>query len=183
MKKSQLRNIIREVINEQSTQTGDSNNDWTVNTDDLSAVLNHWLQTVPTGTDGDVVGSVDGLVNNSDLTKVVDNMNQSTNPPTNSSCDPTMDFNASGTKDLDWWNNMMQGKIDNALINKPWMANNTNGNGNNDQPCKFINTRKDFHQNKLNSGNANNKPMWTNNLNCKIESLSSGGHISNLYGC
>tara|TARA_R110002167_G_scaffold46931_2_gene139478 strand:+ start:57 stop:818 length:762 start_codon:yes stop_codon:yes gene_type:complete len=132
-------------------------------------------------------GCTDNTANNYDYNATIDDGSCDFTVNTAGVCNPTMGFNNSGTKDLDWWNNKMQGKIDNALINKPWMANNTNGNGNNDQPCKFIDARKDKHQNKLNNGLTTTiifyKPRWMNQLNCKIESLSSGGYLANLYGC
>ena len=59
-------------------QLGDANCDNIVNLDDLTLVLNHWLQSTAVGSDGDVIGSEDGFVNLDDLTLVVNNWLQST---------------------------------------------------------------------------------------------------------
>ena len=59
-------------------QLGDGNCDGIVNLDDLTLVINHWLQSTATGEDGDVVGSLDGFVNLQDLTLVINNWLQST---------------------------------------------------------------------------------------------------------
>ena len=59
-------------------QLGDANCDGIVNLDDLTLVLNHWLQATAVGTNGDVIGSEDGFVNLDDLTLVVNNWLQST---------------------------------------------------------------------------------------------------------
>jgi hypothetical protein len=59
-------------------QLGDANCDNIVNLDDLTLVINHWLQSTTVGTDGDVIGSEDGFVNLDDLTLVINNWLQST---------------------------------------------------------------------------------------------------------
>lgn len=59
-------------------QLGDANCDGIVNLDDLTLVLNHWLQSTTVGNNGDVIGSEDGFVNLDDLTLVVNNWLQST---------------------------------------------------------------------------------------------------------
>ena len=59
-------------------QPGDANCDGYVNLNDLTLVINNWLQTTAVGTNGDVVGSMDGYVNLSDLTLVINNWLQST---------------------------------------------------------------------------------------------------------
>ena len=68
----------KSLLFEQSTQPGDANNDGVVDTADQALVLSNWLQQVATGSNGDVVGALDGLVNLSDLAKVLDNMGSST---------------------------------------------------------------------------------------------------------
>ena len=59
-------------------QPGDADCDGYVNLDDLTLVINNWLQGVGIGTNGDVVGSLDGYVNLDDLTLVINNWLQST---------------------------------------------------------------------------------------------------------
>lgn len=55
------------------TLLGDANCDNIVNLADLTLVLNNWLQSTETGTNGDVIGSHDGFVNLEDLTLVLNN--------------------------------------------------------------------------------------------------------------
>ena len=69
---------------------------------------------------------------------------------------------------------MIKGKIDNNIATKPYWANNG--------ACWFLDKRIESHQNTISWMNQPNV-IWVNQLNCKIESLSSGGYLANLYGC
>jgi len=120
------------------------------------------------------------------------------NPP-NSGFNQNIDTNTA----LNNWISTMEGKINNALANKPWMANHADSNnggpvGNADQPCKFINgvgcvgnecnnnlLAKNTDRMVFATQSAGNDPThpWINQISCKIEAVSSGGMLANLFGC
>ena len=82
MKKSELRQIIRESIKElYELQKGDANNDGTVDQADVDWVNNNWLQP------GDVYDSDDGIVNLADMTLVINNYGQGDPGTGGSPCD------------------------------------------------------------------------------------------------
>tara|TARA_R110000744_G_scaffold374874_1_gene487959 strand:- start:390 stop:743 length:354 start_codon:yes stop_codon:yes gene_type:complete len=93
-------------------------------------------------------------------------------------CNPTMQWspqNPNSTKNIGWWNNMMQGKIDNNIATKPYWANNG--------ACWFLQKRIDWATNMRYYASQKSNVIWINQLDCKIESLSSGGYLANEYGC